>query len=207
LYNFSSPYAEYSLIGKTHKVSTPVPLDDETWRSITKKYQNNGRGPASKNYKIDYTIFGRIIFLHVSNEKIFNIIWYRPAEEAHISVYSKIYKISMPAVVFHVKASKLNIYLAKEMLVEHTVLYDNPFGNLIGDHICMGNVKTPETTNVSEFIKGWESAFYDSKFTDLVNSNYSRIKNFRKSLETDGIVMMNKLIKSKRTIQSLKNER
>lgn len=194
---------EYCTVSSTHRVGTPTPLDDETWENIIRKYRRDSAEKLVGSYTINMELATRILHLNISSETIRNAAWFRHPEKTEIVVNDTVLTVQMPHLVFHVSGSILNVYITTEQPKQDTVLYKNPFGNLHGDHVCTGNVKLPKTTIIPDYINRWEDVFLRSRFTSLINSDYTTVKGFEMNLASRGIIMMDKLKKSKLTVKSL----
>lgn len=182
----------------------PIPLDDETWESIIRKYRKDLKtDKIVGNFTIDGDTCQRILYLNMSSERILNAVWFRKPETIEIYINEEIIKIEMPYLVFHVQNRIFNVYISKEHPEKETKLYINPFGNLMGGYICTGSIPLPDTYIIPDFLNGWEDVFLRSKFTSLLNAHYNATKGFEDSIRNKGKIPMNNLKTSKKTVKSL----
>jgi len=77
--------------------------------------------------------------------------------------------MNLPALVFKLEANDFSIFATKSNHPdENTTLYHAPFYNIYDSgSICMGNAKAKFDNDVCSIMKGWEDAFFQSKFTEL----------------------------------------
>lgn len=83
-------------------------------------------------------------------------------------------RVNIPAMIWKAGKSELSVYALLEDTkpTEDTELFYAPFFNIYKDgHVCMGNVDIDIDHNccLEEFILQWESYFFNSKFSHLLD--------------------------------------
>jgi PRTRC genetic system protein B len=83
---------------------------------------------------------------------------------------------NVPPILWIADRNKLSMYALKSANrpTENTQLYDAPFFNVYNDgSVCMGtvNVEIKKSASLEEFTTAWESYFFNSFFSHLVNDH------------------------------------
>lgn len=100
------------------------------------------------------------------------LLWWVPAEKRHL-IFSKHLNISNgkvncpPMLFFHGRDLFVFALKENERPTVETKLFHAPFHNVSHDgNVCLGSARQPKTSLVSNRITGYESAFFQSKFSE-----------------------------------------
>nr|WP_315419599.1 PRTRC system protein B [uncultured Pedobacter sp.] len=119
------------------------------------------------------------------------VMWYTESQNVQLN-FTELLEIpngraNVPSLLWKASKNYLSVYALnlspKESPVLSTPLYQAPFFNIYDQseirdgNVCMGNVDLDfvKTSSLEEFIEGWESAFWNSRFSHM-NRSVSPIK-------------------------------
>jgi PRTRC genetic system protein B len=108
-----------------------------------------------------------------NDDAIPTIIWYVKSGWYNLSFVKKLNindgLMHLPTLIFKLKGSNLKVYAVKTIKPKlNSKLYQAPMHNIYNDGgVCMGNAKIFSSNEVSEMMKNWEKAFFQSKFSHL----------------------------------------
>lgn len=120
-----------------------------------------------------------------------NVLHINPSENGTVLWYTKPRKVKMfftesleipngtakvPAMLWYASKQSLIVFALEKdhRPTENTVLFHAPFFNIYEDgHVCMGTVdiNIKNSASVEEFMQAWESYFFNSYFSHLVNEH------------------------------------
>ncbi len=124
------------------------------------------------------------------------VIWYSKPQKRHLFFIDKLGIPSrvahLPALVWKATKNQLSVYALKNTSrpTLKTKLYYAPFFNVYKNGgVCMGtvNIKVVKSSSLEEFILEWETHFFNSYFSHLLD-NYNPIQGNLVSLWQDVII-------------------
>lgn len=142
-----------------------------------------------------------------------SVIWYTKARKTNL-FFTESLEIpngtaSIPAMLWMASKHHLTVFalISDKRPTEKTVLYDAPFFNVYENgSVCMGtvNVDIKNSASVEEFIRAWESYFFNSRFSHLnhnpTNSNcvnlWKELVNTDKTFPKEILKKTNKILKN-----------
>lgn len=137
------------------------------------------------------------------------LIWHNPAQPRLLhGIYKNPVKVIVPPVLYVLEDDSLSIFVLKgnKRPELKTQLFHAPFPNIYENcTVCMGDVKKPtKTVEVQTLINAWETAFWNSEFTDhLWNEEQGKL--FKQSIRNK-VMFPSKLLKStKKTVKQIIN--
>lgn len=115
---------------------------------------------------------------------IHKTIWYYPPKFRYL-YFSKELNIPdgpawCPGLIFMANGSTLSVFAfaGKDRPAVNTELYHAPFHNKHENGgMCMGSAKRTKGKTTDQIIRGWESAFFNSKFSHLIDNPCKGRKN------------------------------
>lgn len=96
--------------------------------------------------------------------------WWRPPQVRHLYFHRRTGIPSgpapVPATLFMVRGSEFYVWAldTKERPIPEDKVYHPPFFNILGNGMCMGNMRPPKVVRPIDIDK-WEGLFFDSAFT------------------------------------------
>lgn len=118
--------------------------------------------------------------LHINPSENGTVLWYTKARKTKMFFTESLEMpngiAEVPAMLWYANKQSLMVFaLATDRRpTEKTALYHAPFFNVYEDgHVCMGtvDVNIKNSASVEEFIQAWESYFFNSYFSHLVNEH------------------------------------
>jgi len=108
-----------------------------------------------------------------NDDAVPTIIWYIKSGWHNLSFIKKLNindgLMHLPTLIFKLQRDKLSVYAIKTKKPKlNSKLYHAPMHNIDSNgNVCMGNAKIFSSNEVSEMMKNWEKAFFQSKFSHL----------------------------------------
>jgi PRTRC genetic system protein B len=108
-----------------------------------------------------------------NDDAVPTIIWYIKSGWHNLSFIKKLNindgLMHLPTLIFKLKMDNLSVYAIKTKKPKlNSKLYHAPMHNIYSNgNVCMGNAKIFSSNEVSEMMKNWEKAFFQSKFSHL----------------------------------------
>lgn len=138
-----------------------------------------------------------ILYLNSSDKE--KVIWFTEAQERDLFFVENLTipngKANVPTLVWCANKYNLKVYAVEnnQRPDDNTVLFYAPFFNVSENgNVCMGtvDVQIKNSTSLEEFIKSWETYFFNSYFSHLM-SNHNPIKGncvnlWRNLIENEG---------------------
>jgi len=108
-----------------------------------------------------------------NDDAVPTIIWYIKSGWHNLSFIKKLNindgLMHLPTLIFKLQRDELSVYAIKTKKPKlNSKLYHAPMHNIYSNgNVCMGNAKIFSSNEVSEMMKNWEKAFFQSKFSHL----------------------------------------
>ncbi|HSH66419.1 MAG TPA: PRTRC system protein B [Bacteroidia bacterium] len=157
-----------------------------------------------------------INILHINPGEKGTVLWYTKAQQRQLYFVNDLGipngKAQVPAMLWFADKNSLSVFALKseKRPSEKTALYHAPFFNVYDSgNVCMGtvDVNIKKSTSVEEFIQAWESYFFNSYFSHLVNEHNpikgNCINVWKDLINADKAFPKEVLIKTDKTIQNL----
>lgn len=154
--------------------------------------------------------------LHIHPGDKGTVVWYTKAQQRQLYFVNGLGipngKAQVPPMLWFADKTSLSVFaLASEKRpTEKTTLYHAPFFNVYDcGNVCMGtvDVNIKKSASVEEFIQAWESYFFNSYFSHLVNEHNpvkgNCVKIWKDLIGTDNAFPREVLIKTNRTLATL----
>ena len=154
--------------------------------------------------------------LHINPSENGSVIWYTKARERGLYFIENLGIPSgntyVPPMLWYANKNSLVVFaLASDRRpVEKTPLYHAPFFNVYENgNVCMGSVDVniKKSASVEEFTTAWESYFFDSYFSHLMEKhnpvNGNCVSIWKKQMETGQEFPKEVLVKNNRTLKNL----
>ncbi|MBV4357351.1 prokaryotic E2 ligase family D protein [Pinibacter aurantiacus] len=118
--------------------------------------------------------------LHIDPSENGKVLWFTKAriQQLYLSESLEIPsgKAAVPALLWHASKQTLAVFAlaSNRRPTENTTLYHAPFFNVYYDgDVCMGTVDVciKKSASLEEFIQAWESYFFNSYFSHLINDH------------------------------------
>ena len=144
-----------------------------------------------------------------------HVIWYSPAQKKNLffvkelKLESTVYPV--PALLWKATTEHLEIFALKTNArpTAQTQLFKAPYFNIHAEgNVCMGTVdiQSEDEADLESFMSGWESYFFNSRFSHLLTSRspvksniiqlYKRIKNSSEQFPVTELLKDSKKLKS-----------
>lgn len=155
-----------------------------------------------------------------------NVLYINPTEKGSVIWYTKARKTTLffteslgipngtanvPAILWVASKQNLTVFAltSDKRPTEKTILYHAPFFNVYENgSVCMGtvNVDIKNSASVEEFIKAWESYFFNSRFSHLNNHNPTNgncVSIWKGLIDTDKTFPKEILKKTNKTLKNI----
>ncbi len=154
--------------------------------------------------------------LHINPGEKGSVLWYTKAKEQTLFFIESLGipngKACVPTLLWFANKQGLRIYALTtcKRPTEKTSLYHAPFFNVYDNgNVCMGtvNVDIKKSASLLEFIATWESCFFNSYFSHLMQNHYpvkgNCVSLWKKLINTGQPFPQEVLVKNGKTLKNL----
>jgi PRTRC genetic system protein B len=209
----ASPYLEYYDIDGAGCPVNPHPLSVREAQSLAKALDTSGQ--SRKAFLRPEGIIPPCV-LHINPSENGSVVWYTKPQRQMIHFTENLnlesYEVALPALVWRADRKHLQLFAlqGKAKPKAATPLFHAPFFNLYcNGNVCMGNVNVAiqQAASLEGFIKAWQSYFFGSYFSHLIDGNNpvkgNLISLYKELMDSGSTFPCDALLKTKLTLKDL----